>query len=924
MLFDAVRDRTLWTIHHNLLYSILFTTSLGFKLALFLLESLEKEAGYTLQQTLSKETAGNVFTRGFFWWVNPLLWRGFRTELETSKLPEIDNELTSPELQRRIWARWNAIPTKTAGGLVKLLFSEYKWQAFKGVLPRLALTGFTFAQPFLITRVVNFITQPEQRLDDELGNGLIAATALIYIGLAISNANAQHKTYRVITMLRGSLVSLIYMKTLSISIPTAQDSSAVTLMSTDVERSGIGLRYMHEVWASPIDIGLSIYLLERELGPASAAPGVIFLLCSIAGLRVAGSMGQRQKLWLEAIEKRVKATSDMLSSMKEVRMGGLQARLEQELQALRDKEIQVSRKFKNALALIVMMSYTTTAMAPVFSFGIYSLLAQKNNTAPLKADQGFTSLAIFALIRTPMALLIDSIAGMVGSIGAMQRIGEYLTIESHLPPQQHNRPESPPLYDAYAARKETDPYETLPMKELPGRSPTPSFSPDPRLVIATNFNAGWNKDKPFVVNDLSFSVMQSSLTFIIGPVGCGKTTLLHAILGETTKNEGNLHTAFSRAAYASQAPWLVNESIRNNITGANHYDEAWFNQVIDACALRDDIARMPEGDRESVGSGGINLSGGQQARVSVARAVYSRQRIVIFDDVMSGLDARTENSLFNNLLGANGLLRSQGITVIFATNALHRLSAGDHIIALSSNGKILEQGPYSELSSVGKRGQSEAEDLDEFENVSIKPIDVQAQAAVAALTAPEIKGSARRTGDFGIYKYYVRTVGYLNSLLFVCCGAAFVFSLVFPQYLVKWWTGFNQKQLEAGRDPNKRLGYYLGAYFALGWIALAGLGIGCWHLVTNMMPRASKTFHTALLKTTLNAPLTLFSQTDVGDTVNRFSQDLQLIDMELPLAVSALQNRVGRVGGSGKPPPPSSLALPAYPLWKVQRQAFSA
>ena len=155
LLFDTVRDRTLWIIHHNILYSILFTISLGFKLALFVLESLEKESGYTLQQTLSKETAGNVFTRSLFWWLNPLLWRGYRTELETSKLPDIDNELTSPELQRKIWARWNAIPNKTAGGLVKLLFSEYKWQAFKGVLPRLALTGFTLAQPFLITRIVN-------------------------------------------------------------------------------------------------------------------------------------------------------------------------------------------------------------------------------------------------------------------------------------------------------------------------------------------------------------------------------------------------------------------------------------------------------------------------------------------------------------------------------------------------------------------------------------------------------------------------------------------------------------------------------------------------------------------------------------------------------------------------------------------------
>ena len=78
-------------------------------------------------------------------------------------------------------------------------------------------------------------------------------------------------------MLRGSLVSLIYQKTLGIDVSTAQNSSAVTLMNTDVERSGVGLRYVHEIWASPIDIGIATYLLTRQLGAASAAPGVIFL-----------------------------------------------------------------------------------------------------------------------------------------------------------------------------------------------------------------------------------------------------------------------------------------------------------------------------------------------------------------------------------------------------------------------------------------------------------------------------------------------------------------------------------------------------------------------------------------------------------------------------------------------------------------------
>ena len=169
---------------------------------------------------------------------------------------------------------------KSSGALIKLLFLQYKWQLFSTVLPRLCLTGFTFAQPFLITQIVEFVMNPKTRLDGDIGSGLIVATALVYLGLAITTANSQHKTYRVITMLRGSLVSLIYGATLNMSTTATRDSAAVTLMSTDVERAGTGLRYVHEVWASPIDLGLGFWLLERQLGPASAAPGVIFLRMS--------------------------------------------------------------------------------------------------------------------------------------------------------------------------------------------------------------------------------------------------------------------------------------------------------------------------------------------------------------------------------------------------------------------------------------------------------------------------------------------------------------------------------------------------------------------------------------------------------------------------------------------------------------------
>ncbi|CAE7199875.1 hypothetical protein P3342_010333 [Pyrenophora teres f. teres] len=855
LLFDIVRTRTLWVIQNNRPFAITFSVGVGVHVLLFLAINICSNAA-TTDQRLPRETRANVYTRGLFWWLNPLFWLGSKTILDVPHLPAIDIGLRSPDFFDKVWEQWSDLPLRTPDALLKLLFSSHRYLILEGVLPRLALSGFIFAQPFLLSRVVSYATAaPDARVEKQLGNGLIGATAFIYVGLAIANANAQHKTYRVITKLRGTLVSLIYTKTLTVSVPTAQKGSAVTLMSADVERTATGLRFMHECWASCIDIGVGIYLLQRQLGPASAAPGVVFLICSVVGLRVAASMGQRQRLWLEGIEKRIKATSDTLAAVKEVRMGGLQFVMEEKLRELRQEEIKASRKFKNALALIVCLSYTTAAMGPVLSFGIYSLLAKRNNTTPVTSEIGFTALSIFSLLRTPMAMILDAISGLVAAIGAIQRIGEYLSADSN------RRPMSSLTLETLSITTKEDAWSPI--------------SDTKEVITASNFSAGWSEEQGFVVRDATFSITPGSLTFIVGPVGCGKSTLLHAMLDETTFNQGHLLTTLNSAAFAGQAPWLINDTIQNNIVATSTLDQRWYGLVLDACALREDIARLPNGDREIVDDSGSNLSGGQQARVGLARAVYSRRSVVFLDDVMSGLDATTEEVIFASLLGPEGLLRKSGTTVVFATNALHRLSSADHIIVLAADGTIAEQGPYWKLaSSVSAHVQAVKKDVGHIDYRAVTlsvPLETQ--------TATEVTGQQRRTGDFTIYRYYARHVGLFNLALFFFFGAVFVFSLIFPQYIVGWWAAHNVEH------PHGRLGLYLGTYFGLAWIAIAGLAAGCLVLIINMMPRASWAFHNVLLRTTLDAPLSLFAGDNVAHLLNRFSQDLQLIDMELPLAL---------------------------------------
>jgi ABC-type multidrug transport system fused ATPase/permease subunit len=630
---------------------------------------------------------------------------------------------------------------------------------------------------------------------------------------------------------------------------------------------------MHEAWASLLDIALAFWLLQRQLGVASVAPGAIFFLCSLAALGVAASMGSRQREWLEAIQKRVKTTSDMLGSMKEVRMTGLQLRLKEELQQQRKEEITASRGFKNALTLIVTLSYITITLAPVIAFTMFSLIAKKNGHPPLDRGRAFTCLTLFALLSSPMALIIEAIGGVVTAIGSVQRIGLYLSMSEksgrYASTDEDSAGQIPPGEEkSNTAVSHTN--NMLPWGEMLGNL-------GPNMVVATGASAGWEKDKPFVIKDLSFNIRKGTTTFIIGPVGSGKSTLLRAIVGETTTSGGLLRVAFSQAAFCSQAPWITNDTIRNNILGTSLYDKSWYETVLQACALNTDVSHLPNGDQQMAGSKGVNLSGGQQARLALARAVYSRKEFVLLDDVMSGLDSRAEETLFQNLFGETGLFKALGLTVVFATNAVRRISYADHIIALTRDGTIEEQGTFDQLASASKQDQKVAAQNEESGDENAKTQIGRPAVEIPAPPPPDT--TDRRTGDRTVYKYYIKSVGIWNAIIFTALCASFVFALIFPQYLVKWWTDDNALL------GNEKTGYYLGGYAGLGLLGIASLTLSCWHLVVHMMPRASTEFHDALLDTTLNAQFTLFTEVDIGTTTNRFSQDLQLIDMELPLSL---------------------------------------
>ncbi|KAL4902740.1 hypothetical protein BDW74DRAFT_186698 [Aspergillus multicolor] len=874
---DAVRARTIYAVQPRT-YFVVFVVGLACDFVKFILECVEKTGG---TDPLPSEATGNVFNRNFYWWLNRLLLRGFREVLAVEKLAAIDDGVSNESDAERFARKWDAVRERSPSSLILLLLTHHRSALLAAVLPRLALTGFTFAQPFLLTRIISYVSEPATALTASYGTGLILATALIYLGLAITRATSQHKTYRLITMIRSSLVPLMYSQTLRLDIGFVRDSAALTLMSVDIERVASGLRNLHEVWASPVDVALALWLLTRQLGVAAVAPTGVFVVCSILGLGVASTMGARQKRWLEAIQERVQVTSDMLKSMKEIRLSGLQGPMASKLKGLRAAEISQSRPFKKALVAIVTLSFTTAASGPLLAFTMYTLLAIRNGTPVLNYDKAYTSLSLLALLQTPMALILDAISGVVTAVGALQRIGVYLsrTTTSFVPDKRgadNVRPGST------ASVELIDP-------EKPKIPDAETDTNTGAIIRLQNFSAGWNtmEKKLLVIKNLTLDITPQSSTFIFGPVASGKTTLLHAILRETPYTEGTLHISphIRHIAFCAQTPWVISDSIRANILGANLFVQEWYDRVVEAVALREDISSFERGDQTVVGDGGVALSGGQRARLGIARAVYAKEKLLLLDDVFSGLDARTEERVFHNVFSWNGLLKQTGTTVcsvpirngllLTEPDIVHRMAYADCIILLNSDGRRIH-----------KDGTASAKEimLEPPTGVGIDKKAVSKETTVRGAPRPpsliEIpQGSERRTGDMTVYKYYICAVHPWNAVVFIVTCAMFVVGLSLPQFVVKWWLQTSDEYTVSHRAQ------YLGIYAALAGLAVLSLAISAWQLTERMLARASAHFHSTLLSTILRAPLSLFSTTDTGTIINRFAQDLQLADMELPLAL---------------------------------------
>ncbi|ETS76400.1 hypothetical protein PFICI_11787 [Pestalotiopsis fici W106-1] len=883
-LFDAVRARTSWLLSPGSALAGISIASVVSKAVVLVME-LHEKSDYIVApaEAYGPESTSSVLNRSIFFWLNPLVWNGSRTVLRPGNLDGLTPEMTSTSLGPRFLDAWaGASERRQSYATMRAILTTLWWPILGTLVPRILLLAFTICQPVLLQALIRYLGEPSTPESESIGKGLIGAYALVYIGIAVTTGAYWYHHYRVLIMIRGCLVSAVSWQTLKVNTHALADQkSAVTLMSTDVERIIFGLRSFHEFWAIVIQVGVLAYFLQRQLGVALVVPIVVTVLSAVASVAVSRSSHARQTAWMEASQSRIGATSNILSSIKAIKMRGLTDVVSSIIQQLRVKELELAAKFRILLVWTVGLGYIPQFLSPVLTFLVFVLQARATHLV-FDAPRAFTSLSLLLLIAQSLSQTLLDLPQLVAAFGSSSRIDEFLSAQ-----HQRDFREFDQLSEKAVALsrfdkvpKSTDTAKVNPLKE---RVPEPASvgDKDKDIIRINHGYYGWGTID--VLQDINIAIPRGQLTLVVGPVACGKTTLCHALVGETPTAKGRLQVLgdSKQIAFCSQTPYLVNGSIRDNIVGFSNFTQPWYDTVIAACALSQDIGKMPSRDNTVVGSDGINLSGGQRQKVALARALYARIPMIVLDDILSGLDSKGANHVFWNVMGPEGVARQHNVTIIFATHAIEFLPFCDHIVALDSSGRVAHEGDYQSLRS--QEGFSMY--VSTAQDRGIKNADGQsggdAEASHDAAAEPSTIDEVIQNnmgGDFTVYSYYIMAVGNWVSSILLLLVVLYAAAYNVPSYWINIWS--------SAADPGNLK--YWGVYSALQLLALLLLFAAAYHLFIVIINRAGSSLHAHLLKAVMEAPLSFFSSTDVGVTINRFSQDLQLVDNELSLSMLTL------------------------------------
>uniref|UniRef100_A0A0A0KCQ4 ABC-type xenobiotic transporter n=1 Tax=Cucumis sativus TaxID=3659 RepID=A0A0A0KCQ4_CUCSA len=815
-----------------------------------------------LLQKWTEESVGSFnveqacfFSKLTFSWINPLLTLGYSKTLTLEDVPPLDSEDEAELAYQKFSHVWDSLSAEkgcsSSGNLAfqaikNVHLKENVLIAFYALLKTLSVV----VSPLILFAFVNYSNSTEKHLDQGL-----SIVGFLIVSKMLESFGQRHYFFgsrRSGMKIRSALMVAVYKKLLKLSSLGRTRHSAgeiVNYIAVDAYRMGEFPWWFHLAWSSGLLLILSIVLLFWVVGIGALLGLIPLLICGFLNVPFAKSLQKSQYHFMLAQDERLRSTSEVLNNMKIIKLQSWEEKFQSLIESLREKEFKWLKEtqMKKADGSLLYWMAPTIVSAVVF-FGC--VLFQ---SAPLNASTIFTVLATLRMMSEPVRMIPEALSILIQVKVSFDRLNAFLLDDELKNDEVIENPSMDKMIEIHNG----------------------NFRWDPESVILT-------------LKDVDLDVERGQKVAICGPVGAGKSSLLHAILGEIPKLTGNVQVNGS-IAYVSQIAWIQSGTIRDNILNGKPMDTDRYKNAIKACALDEDINSFDHGDLTEIGERGLNMSGGQKQRIQLARAVYNDADIYLLDDPFSAVDAHTATTLFDECV----MTALDKKTVVLVTHQVEFLSEVDKILVIEG-GEITQSGSYEELLTVGTpfqklvsahkdgiiaSGTSESENPRDFETIDIvkrekydKKDANSKRLGGVQLTDEEEK----EIGDVGWRPFWdYITVSKASSLVYLSvislCG------FLGFQTASTYWLAI------AIELPHISSGTMIGIYAAISLFSAVFVHSRS-ILTAHFGLRASKAFFYGFTNSIFKAPMTFFDSTPIGRILTRASSDLSIVDFDIPFA----------------------------------------
>lgn len=771
--------------------------------------------------------------------------------------------------------------------------------------------------PFLLQRFIIYFTQTSTADDTHPAPPIItglAIAAAIYATLVVRYfAFNQYFLgfFATSFKIQAALTTTCYEKATRLSPEARKQKTSgdiVNLVSSDIGEVSQTVEIMSDAITVPLRLFLCLGALYKLLGSAMWAGLATALVLVPLSTAVSTAIYSLYNTQMKYKDERIRLTSEIINSIKSIKLYSWERPMLNRLHEIRNlKELVNGRNMGlyNAGA-----SFLWSCVPFAISCAVYTFYAKVSHKEVIPSVI-FPALSLFDLLSQPILMLPNIFSNFTEAKVSLERLCAFFVLEDRR--------------EDYVERI----YKPLKLND--------------RSVEISNATFVWSKERneltaegeeaPYALKDINFTARKGQLTCIVGRVGAGKTTLIKSLIGEISLAEngkGSIQINGS-IAYCAQNAWIMNCSVRENILFGKRYDKKFYQKTIEACELISDFESLPDGDGTLVGEKGISLSGGQKARLSLARAVYSRADIYLLDDVLSAVDSHVAKKITNAVLGSSGLLATK--TIILATNSIRILSLANETVYLQK-GEIVERGTYAEL--MAKKGAvfglvsefasnegsedytseeeekkrtssissteatpqpfeplfAEVEDLDgDYQLARVETNHTVGQASAVSFghvydfgdedSSPKATALKKEVVEKGrvkwkVYAEYLKACNWIYIIVWLAIYWAVVATEIGGNFILKHWS---ERNMAEGHTVDS--GLYLLIYAFTGVAAGILTFIGAYIILTFSSLAASKFFHDRMAESVLRAPMSFFDTTPIGRILNRFSDDVSVLDQRV-------------------------------------------